>query len=984
MKARGIPEKLLRWIEAFCSERTATILINGHTSEVRSLPQAGLPQGSPLSPILFLFFNADLVQRQIDSQGGAIAFVDDFTAWVTGPTAQSNREGIDAIINEALEWERRGGATFEAGKTAIIHFTPKAYKSEQKPFTIKGQTIEPKDHVKILGVIMDTRLKYKEHIARAASKGLEAAMELKRLRGLSPATARQLFTSTVTPVVDYASNVWMHAFKDKAVRPINRVQRIGAQAIVGTFLTVATSVAEAEAHIATAQSRFWRRAVKIWTDIPHLARNEPTSQEYRSDQEIQKIPPITVVSGCRRAEGYRNGNTGNHQPIHISTMGGANADRDSGNLRSTDRNRWINADREQNPYSGELAAMAHALGKLQGLKLYRITLLTSNKAAALTLRNPRQQSGQEHVCQIYKSIKRLRRNGNQITIRWIPTSEDNKLLGLAKEQARAATQKDAIPCAEPPRMKSTTLNIARSQVGTNKALPGKVGKHAKRVDAALPGKHTRQLYDPLSWNEASVLAQLRTGMARLNGYLYRINAAETDQHAGNMSGLEAVGIVSSIVQIADLGARVALKLCTFCHQVKQAESNIQNLSKDVSLTCSVLRQLGENMRRDDQILLYSQNAFETAQEILDECDRVFREIESAMDRDLSTFASTEFKNPFLKLSRKLNFVLKEPHLNLLRTNLDRLKDTMLLMLNVIIYMSQLRRRETETSKADQKELLKTLDRQRRKLDDSSAIVQRAVAVSPVGVFSNVPAVDPSAKDASPALYARLPELSLLPDVPDDQLNLISLEVEKYSGFIKDILERIQAAGSLLAANRHGRIKRMVLDAHATEIRMFTVDYGEKAGELCAKLCQGSLFDQVPGAILAATAEFTDDDRVTEASEKRTKKKQKQKRRGARLQEERTEEVVEQLIAFIHAENGVAPIPDVKTEQGQLDKDMASMGEEHRRVMTSLLDPNRADIELYNNTSVSEEGEPASADNVFDLKGLLSTWTTLTADELIMI
>jgi hypothetical protein len=251
MKARGIPEKLLRWIEAFCSERTATIQINGQVSEAQNLPQAGLPQGSPLSLILFLFFNADLVQRQIDSQGGAVAFVDDFTAWVTGPTAQSNRGGIKAIINEALEWEKRSGATFEAEKTAIIHFTPKAYKSEQEPFIIKGQAVEPKDHVKILGVLMDTRLKYKEHIARAASKGLEAAMELRRLRGLSPATARQLFTSTVTPVVDYASNVWMHAFKDKAVGPINRVQRVGAQAIVGTFLTVATSVAEAEAHIAT-------------------------------------------------------------------------------------------------------------------------------------------------------------------------------------------------------------------------------------------------------------------------------------------------------------------------------------------------------------------------------------------------------------------------------------------------------------------------------------------------------------------------------------------------------------------------------------------------------------------------------------------------------------------------------------------------------------------------------------------------------------
>jgi hypothetical protein len=37
---------------------------------------------------------------------------------------------------------------------------------------------------------------------------------------------------------------------------------------------------------------------------------------------------------------------------------------------------------------GELAAMAHALKMLLVLKLYRITLLTSNKVAALTLGNP--------------------------------------------------------------------------------------------------------------------------------------------------------------------------------------------------------------------------------------------------------------------------------------------------------------------------------------------------------------------------------------------------------------------------------------------------------------------------------------------------------------------------------------------------------------------------------------------------------------------
>ncbi|EED11618.1 hypothetical protein TSTA_108080, partial [Talaromyces stipitatus ATCC 10500] len=100
----------------------------------------------------------------------------------------------------------RSGATFEADKTAIIYFTPKAHKLEQERFTIKGQAIKPKDYIKILGIIIDTRLKYKEHIARTTSKGLEVAMELRWLRGLSPLIARQLFTSTIITAMDYASN----------------------------------------------------------------------------------------------------------------------------------------------------------------------------------------------------------------------------------------------------------------------------------------------------------------------------------------------------------------------------------------------------------------------------------------------------------------------------------------------------------------------------------------------------------------------------------------------------------------------------------------------------------------------------------------------------------------------------------------------------------------------------------------------------------
>ena len=77
--------------------------------------------------------------------------------------------------------------------------------------------------------------------------------------------------------------------------------------------------------------------------------------------------------------------------------------------------------------------------------------------------------------------------------------------------------------------KSTTINTAKSTRQEDRTLPEDVGRYSKLADTALPGKHTRILYDALTRREANILAQLRTGMARLNGYLHRIRAVESDQ-----------------------------------------------------------------------------------------------------------------------------------------------------------------------------------------------------------------------------------------------------------------------------------------------------------------------------------------------------------------------------------------------------------------------------------------------------------------------
>jgi hypothetical protein len=53
----------------------------------------------------------------------------------------------------------------------------------------------------------------------------------------------------------------------------------------------------------------------------------------------------------------------------------------------------------------------------------------------LTLRNPRQQSGQEHIYSIYKFIAKLKRKCDKIIVVWLPSGVDDE--NCAKEKAKA-------------------------------------------------------------------------------------------------------------------------------------------------------------------------------------------------------------------------------------------------------------------------------------------------------------------------------------------------------------------------------------------------------------------------------------------------------------------------------------------------------------------------------------------------------------------
>lgn len=93
----------------------------------------------------------------------------------------------------------------------IMYFTCVIKYTSCKPFIIKGDIIKLKQKAKILGVIIDIGLRFKKYIAKAATRGLTATICLRRLRILSLRMARQLFTVTIAPAIDYALVIWLHA-----------------------------------------------------------------------------------------------------------------------------------------------------------------------------------------------------------------------------------------------------------------------------------------------------------------------------------------------------------------------------------------------------------------------------------------------------------------------------------------------------------------------------------------------------------------------------------------------------------------------------------------------------------------------------------------------------------------------------------------------------------------------------------------------------
>ena len=202
----GVRGPALEWFVSYLRNRTQYVTYNGHSSEVKRIT-CGVPQGSILGPLLFLIYINDLYR--VCSHTMPILFADDSNLF----SNNSDLHAIENMLNQELAdisgWLKANKLSLNVKKTHYMIFSKDNLRKHDLSLSIDGEVIARTSCTKFLGVYIDDKLCWKNHIAYISnkiSKGL--GILIKARQYLSKSTLVQLYYSFVYPYINYCNHIW--------------------------------------------------------------------------------------------------------------------------------------------------------------------------------------------------------------------------------------------------------------------------------------------------------------------------------------------------------------------------------------------------------------------------------------------------------------------------------------------------------------------------------------------------------------------------------------------------------------------------------------------------------------------------------------------------------------------------------------------------------------------------------------------------------
>ena len=263
----GFPLPVVRWVESFLSDRSASIRLDDFSSPMSPI-DIGIPQGSPCSPVLSVLYSAALIalvqdhgflHSPISIPTSPRSYVDDLGLLVISDSLVDNvttlRKGLLVVVRKL----KTMGMSIDISKLEIQHFSRRR-KDDHAP-TLKiclyGEDISvtPVAIMRWLGIYLDRKLSFRAHMRIMTNRTSSVVNGLRCLantvRGLSQSNLRLLYQTCAFPVLSYASIIWFREDRRQKglLKMMDTAQNKALRLICGAFRTTQQHALRTLSHI---------------------------------------------------------------------------------------------------------------------------------------------------------------------------------------------------------------------------------------------------------------------------------------------------------------------------------------------------------------------------------------------------------------------------------------------------------------------------------------------------------------------------------------------------------------------------------------------------------------------------------------------------------------------------------------------------------------------------------------------------------------
>jgi len=249
-----VPRYLVDWISNFIHTRQIALAYPGSPRTSNKVDR-GIPQGSPLSPLLFVIYVRALHPKVEDSDIFTSSYVDDFQITVASTSWYRNTKILEERIQRMKSTAAGLGLSFSIAKTKLKHWRKPKEKGERSECTVMFQShvIEPAGKaVKWLRFWHTDNGEKSTHFGKRLALAQAAFIRIQRLsmpgKGVSPYGARRLAKGIILPTLLNGAKIF-----DLTVTMIGKMQRFWNRVlrwITNSFYATNTTVISVEACLA--------------------------------------------------------------------------------------------------------------------------------------------------------------------------------------------------------------------------------------------------------------------------------------------------------------------------------------------------------------------------------------------------------------------------------------------------------------------------------------------------------------------------------------------------------------------------------------------------------------------------------------------------------------------------------------------------------------------------------------------------------------